>query len=398
MPLLDAVQDLALLGQPLLRAFRQAGLEEQDLIFSFAVRGHHRRGGAAQQLFRTLPLIEVVRDADTGVGPQRQTFQRQRRVDLRHDTPRQLHGVERPLDALGQNGEFGIAQLCQHAVFVDAAAQLLRQRQQQRFTHRRAHHARRFMQRLDADHQQVKTLGAQAGGDMLFQQRVQQRRIWQFGHRVAGAQAAHVGMRLGQRLLIAVVVAHQQAELVVLVQRRQHQLVIGRFVLRDVLQLFGHRAQRVHHQPVHAPGDGHRQDQRQQQVGRQHGRQNAEDKLVHAERIGLQHQIGQRLLVGRHPFQRIERHGNLDRQFKQPGDQRRHRPLRREIGVQRLKLVRQDDIRPAENADRQQGVQHPFGFRHVHPQHRFRQRLAHGVSDILQLLGVVIPALLHKVE
>lgn len=104
---------------------------------------------------------------------------------------------------------------CASCRFVDATAQLLRQRQQQRFTHRRAHHARGLMQRLDADHQQVKTLGAQAGSDMLFQQRVQQRRIWQFGHRMAGAEAAHVGMRLGQRLLIAVVVAHQQAELVV---------------------------------------------------------------------------------------------------------------------------------------------------------------------------------------
>lgn len=33
MPLFDGVQDLALLRQPLLRAFRQARLEEQDLIF-----------------------------------------------------------------------------------------------------------------------------------------------------------------------------------------------------------------------------------------------------------------------------------------------------------------------------------------------------------------------------
>ena len=55
MPLFDAVQDLALLRQPLLRAFRQAGFEEQDLIFPFTMRGHHRRGGAAQQLFRTFP-------------------------------------------------------------------------------------------------------------------------------------------------------------------------------------------------------------------------------------------------------------------------------------------------------------------------------------------------------
>ncbi|MNC41132.1 hypothetical protein D3C75_898840 [compost metagenome] len=66
--------------------------------------------------------------------------------------------------------------------------------------------------------------------------------------------------------------------------------------------------------------------------------------------------------------------------------------------MQRLKLVRQDDIRSGEDPHRLQRVEHAFGFRHIHPQHGFCQRLTHGLGHILQLLGIVISALLHKVE
>ncbi|MNE68167.1 hypothetical protein D3C80_1638160 [compost metagenome] len=73
------------------------------------------------------------------------------------------------------------------------------------------------MQGFNADHQQVKTLGPQAGGNMLLQQGGEQRLIWQLCDRMMGAHAAHFGIGFGQPLLIAVVVAHQQPQFVVLV-------------------------------------------------------------------------------------------------------------------------------------------------------------------------------------
>ncbi|MNH10722.1 hypothetical protein D3C79_702090 [compost metagenome] len=396
--LLNGVQNFTFLRQALLGAFRQARFKEQDLVLAFTMRRHHRRSGAAQQLFRTLTHIEIVGDTDAGAWPQRHFLQAQRRIDLRHNAPRQLHGVERPLNAFGQNGKLGVAQLRQHAVLIDTLAQLLRQRQQQRFAHRRIEHAGCLMQRLNADDQQVEAIGAQTGGDMLLQQGGKQRLVGQLGYRMARAQATHLGIGFCQPLLIAVVIAHQQPQLIVLVQGRQHQLVIRRFILRNIFQLFRHCAQRMHHQPVHTPADSDRQNQRQQQIGRQHGRQHAENELVHAKRIGLQHQISQRLRIGGHALQRIERNGNLDRQLEEAGDQRRYRTFRREVGVQCLKLIRQHDIRTGQYAHRQQGIQHPFGFRHIHAQHGLRQRLPHGMSNVFQLLGIVIPALLHKME
>ncbi|MNH46967.1 hypothetical protein D3C79_1099860 [compost metagenome] len=52
---------------------------------------------------------------------------------------------------------------------------------------------------------------------MLLQQGGKQRLIGQLGDRMMGAHTAHLGIGLGQSLLIAVVVAHQQPELIVLV-------------------------------------------------------------------------------------------------------------------------------------------------------------------------------------
>ncbi|MNV48949.1 hypothetical protein D3C71_1408800 [compost metagenome] len=66
--------------------------------------------------------------------------------------------------------------------------------------------------------------------------------------------------------------------------------------------------------------------------------------------------------------------------------------------MQCLKFVRQHDIRARQDPYRQQRIQHLLRFRHVHAQHGFRQRLAYRMSDIFQLLGIVIPALLHKME
>ncbi len=43
-------------------------------------------------------------------------------------------------------------------------------------------------------------------------------------------------------------------------------------------------------------------------------------------------------------------------------------------------------------------MENAFGLRNIGAQHRFRQRLADGVCDILHLLGVVNPALLHKMK
>ena len=98
------------------------------------------------------------------------------------------------------------------------------------------------MQRFNADYQQIETLGPQAGSNVLFQQRGEQRLIWQLSDRMASAHATQFGIGFGQPLLIAVVVTHQQAQLIVLVQRRQHELMIRRFFLGNVFQLFGHRA------------------------------------------------------------------------------------------------------------------------------------------------------------
>lgn len=43
-------------------------------------------------------------------------------------------------------------------------------------------------------------------------------------------------------------------------------------------------------------------------------------------------------------------------------------------------------------------MENAFGLRNIGAQHRFRQRLADSVCNILHLLGVVNPALLHKMK
>ena len=117
----------------------------------------------------------------------------------------------------------------------------------------------------------------------------------------------------------------------------------------------------MHHQPVDAPADRHRQDQRQQQIGGDHGGDGAEDKLVNARRIRLQHQIGERL--GRAAaLHRIERQGDLHRQFEQAGDKQRDRLFVFETGVQRLKGVGQHHVGARQDAGGLQGLQNSLSL------------------------------------
>lgn len=73
-----------------------------------------------------------------------------------------------------------------------------------------------------------------------------------------GAMTPHLGMHLGQNLLITVVIAHQQAKFVVLMQSWQHQLMLGSFILRNIIQFLRYHTQRIYHQLVHTPSDSYR--------------------------------------------------------------------------------------------------------------------------------------------
>ena len=66
-----------------------------------------------------------------------------------------------------------------------------------------------------------------------------------------------------QALLVAVIAAHQHADLVVMVQAREGQLMPKTLLLGEIVQLAGDTPQRANHQPVDAPGERHSQHQHQ---------------------------------------------------------------------------------------------------------------------------------------
>ncbi len=150
------------------------------------------------------------------------------------------------------------AHLGQHHAWRKHRFHLFHQGEQQHLALALLEHARRVLQGFTGDDHQRRSLLASDG---LLQHCHQKRFIGELRHREAGGATVQLILLTLDALLVKVVATHQHADLIVMMKARQLKLMAHLVLWGKGVQLPGDTPQRMHDQPVNAPGQRHAEDQ-----------------------------------------------------------------------------------------------------------------------------------------